>query len=74
MMGLLYRKMAWNYAEPRDDSNPHAMPCIFLQFTDKLDNGREQKGVTQVFTKQVRSTVAAGRSHAGSSLEIVLCV
>ena len=62
LFGLLYRKMAWNYAEPRDDANPHCMPCIFFQFTDKLDNGREQKGVTQVFTKQVRIAVCRKRN------------
>ena len=46
--------MAWNYAEPRDATNTRAMPCIFLQFTDKLENGREKKAVAQVFSKQAK--------------------
>lgn len=53
LMGLLFEQMAWNYAEPNNSDNKNCLPCIFFQFTDKVEDGRKLKKVMQVFTREV---------------------
>ncbi|XP_064621374.1 putative FERM domain-containing protein FRMD8P1 isoform X2 [Lineus longissimus] len=52
LLGLLYKDLSWDYAEPEDATNRDRLPCLFLQF--KGDEPADEKAslVLQVFSRQ----------------------
>ena len=52
-MGVLFEKLSWEYAEPKNKNNPNCLPCLFFTFVDKVGREKHMK-VLQVFSKEVR--------------------
>ncbi len=44
--------MSWEYAEPQNKDNPDCMPCIFLQFPHKDENGQDVTKLLQIFSRE----------------------
>ena len=56
LMGVLFEKLSWEFAEPKNKNNPNCLPCLFFTFVDRVGSEKHLK-VLQVFSKEVSMTM-----------------